>query len=557
MNHPAVSTHLISGWRRSGLTGLAALSSLALSATTGLAAEEVYIDYSLLSRSVPTASLAAYAETGEADEALSPYLDFLDSEQQEDLRTALTASREVELVPLTQWFYTPMGANVLLFAGNLIRTDAGLNGQQALRSSFIASASEDGSISLLDLIENFPTPGLRLDLDQLLTVIRQSRAEAEETMAIVSAVAQQSAVNAAQPPALDLATLPDLTQPGPYPTRQVSLTLRDAARDNRTYPVDVFLPDNLAAVEGTLPVIVISHGLGDSRTSFLADAEQIATYGFAVAVPEHIGSNAAQKQAMKEGLSNETFKAEDFLDRPLDITFLLDELERTNASQYQNKLDLDQVAVIGHSFGGYTALALAGATIDFDLLAEECTPEFNILLNAAQLLECRALELQDDPDTMRQLAVDGVGDSRVKLVMPFAPVSYLFGESGMAKIQIPVAITGGAYDIVARVVPEQIDTFGWLTTPEKYLYLLENTSHGPSITRTINLLFYPDQDFEQGVDEGLALTRGTSQALAVAFARVYLEGDTAYEPFLSSAYVEAVSEEPFKRYLVRELPATW
>jgi len=469
----------------------------------------------------------------------------------------LTASRSVELVPLTQWFYTPMGTKVLLFAGNLIRTDAGVNGQQALRSSFIASATEDGNISLLDLVQNFPTEGIRLDMDQIVTVMGQSRAETEETMAIVSAVAQQSKADAAQPPALDVSVLPDLTQPGPYQPRQVSLTLRDEARDNRTYPVELFLPEDLAAVEGTLPVIIISHGLGDSRTSFLADAQQIATYGFAVAVPEHIGSNTTQKQAMKDGLSNETFKAGDFLDRPLDVTFLLDELERANPSQYQNKLDLDQVAAIGHSFGGYTVLALAGATIDFDLLAEECTPEANILLNAAQLLECRALELQNDPDAMQQLAVDGVGDSRVKLVMPFAPVSYLFGEQGISKIKIPVVMSGGAYDIATRVVPEQIEPFSWLTTSDKYLYLLENTSHGPSITRMINMLLYPDQDFEQGVDEGLELIRGTSQGLTIAFAKVYLEGDVSYEPFLSAAFIEAVSEEPFKRYLVRELPATW
>ncbi|MGF1570657.1 MAG: alpha/beta hydrolase [Nodosilinea sp.] len=529
---------------------LLALGAIALSPLPVLAADTVHLDFRLLGRSVPTESLAHFAATGEADAALAPFLRRLTPEQKAGIREALTFSRPVDLIHISQWFYSPIGEDLLRFAGELMQTEGQLNGQRAIRAALLAAAA-DGEISLIDVIEHFPTRELRFDLNQVLTVVRQVEAERSETLAVVEAITQQSQADAAAAP-IDLATLPDLTQPGPYATRRISLTLQDPSRSNRTYPVELFLPENLAAVPGQLPIVVLSHGLGDTRTSFL-DVERLATYGFVVALPEHIGSNATQKAALLSGLDHDLLNPREFLDRPLDISFLLDELERTNASQYQGKLNVQQVAVLGHSFGGYTALALAGATIDFEALAQDCTPDANILLNAAQLLECRALELRDDPAIVQQLGIEGVGDYRVKAVMAFAPVSHLFGPQGTGRIQVPTVILGGAFDMVTRVVPQQVAAFSWLTTPEKYLYLYENTSHTPELTRLVDSVFHVYRDFDQSVEEALELNRDINKTLALAFGQVYLRGDCSYEPFLSAAYIEAISEEPFLRHLVLEL----
>ncbi|NJL44938.1 MAG: hypothetical protein HC922_02705 [Leptolyngbyaceae cyanobacterium SM2_3_12] len=256
---------------------------------------------------------------------------------------------------------------------------------------------------------------------------------------------------------------------------------------------------------------------------------------------------------MFTGLSQETFRAQEFLDRPLDISFLLDELERINAADFAGQLDVNRVAAVGHSFGGYTAIALAGATIDFDRLARRCDLKANLLLDAAALLECRALELLDDPVAIQRLGQQGARDERVKLVMAFATVSNLFGPQGMAQVDVPTMIFGGAFDVVAPVVPQQVSAFSWLTT-ERYFYLAENTSHGADITRLTSRVFNIDTDFDQGVDEGLVITRGVNTALIVAFSEVYLLDHQEFEPFLRPAFVEAASVEPFRLHLVRELP---
>ncbi|MGF1569745.1 MAG: alpha/beta hydrolase [Nodosilinea sp.] len=518
------------------------------------AAEEIFLDFGPLSRSVPTSAVAAFAADGLIDQRLAPFLRRLNPDQRAELRAALVAAKEADLIPLSQWFNTPMGARTLVFAGKLVQTTARLNGQQALRAALVASAAEDGDISVLDIARNFPTLGLRLDLDATLRNARQIRDETNATQTLVELVKQQSTADAALPPGFDPAGLPDLTQPGPYAVRQVPLTLYDSARD-RTYPADVFLPDDLSAIRGTMPVVAISHGLGDSRASFYDVARHAASYGLAVTLPDHIGSNLTQREAMLAGLSNETFKAAEFLDRPLDISFLLDELERNNASDFQGKLDLNQVSVVGHSFGGYTALALAGATINFDRLAQRCDVNTNIMLDAALVLECRALELLDNPVVADRLGNQGIRDERVKIIMAFAPVANLFGQRGISQIKIPVMMFGGALDILTPVVPQQVSVFNWLTTPEKYFYLGENSSHSAGTTRLITRLLRLDQDFEQGIDDGLALSRGVNKSLVVAFSHVYLSGQQEYQPFLGAAYVETVSIEPFRFHLVRELPA--
>ncbi|MFM7527193.1 MAG: alpha/beta hydrolase [Nodosilinea sp.] len=515
------------------------------------ASDQVVLAFGPFSRSIPTESLVKFAETGVVDRPLAPFLRRLNTTQQEQLRTALIARRATNLVPLSQWFNSPMGDRSLQFLGKLVQTDAGLNGRQALRAAIVAAA-EDGDISVIDIVRNFPTPSLQIDLSQALAIGRQVRAEALETIAIVDTLRQESGAAAARPPALDLAALPDLTQPGPHAIRQVSITLVDVSRD-RTYPADVFLPQNLAAITGPLPIVVISHGLGDSRASFFELAAHVASHGFAVALPDHVGSNSTQKQAMLTGLDHETFRAQDFLDRPLDISFLLDELERLNATTFEGRLDVSRVTAVGHSFGGYTALALGGATIDFDRLAQRCDPAANLLVDAAMVLECRALELREDAAVMERFA-QGTQDDRVKLVIALATVSNLFGPRGMAQVSVPVMVLGGEVDLLAPVVPQQVAAFSWLQGSDRYLYLGENTSHGPDLTKLFTQFLYIDASLEQSIEEAVSATRGVIKSLVVAFSQVYLNEQEDYRPFLRSAYVEAVSAEPFRLHLVRDLP---
>jgi predicted dienelactone hydrolase len=99
-----------------------------------------------------------------------------------------------------------------------------------------------------------------------------------------------------------------------------------------------------------LPLVVISHGTGGSPFVYRGLAEYLARSGFVVALLEHPGNNRNDN-----GLAG---TAENLENRPRHLRLVIDAAfadDRLGA-----RLSDGGVAIIGHSLGGYTALAVAG-----------------------------------------------------------------------------------------------------------------------------------------------------------------------------------------------------
>ncbi|MBW4464170.1 MAG: alpha/beta hydrolase [Pegethrix bostrychoides GSE-TBD4-15B] len=515
------------------------------------AAERIYFSFGLLERSISVASLEAYAETGQVGSDLARFLNFLTPEQQVELRTALTVSHQLSPVAVSQSFYEPMGEQVLSYIGNLIQTGKRQNGLFALRSALILAAGQPGGFTLLDVLHQFPTRGIRFDLKVALEALRQGERFFNQTNAVIDGIEQLAQQSQPSTP-LDISDLPDLRQPGTVAFSKQSFTLTDASR-NHSFPVDLYLPQFSSPQFSSerVPVVVLSHGLGSSRADFADVAEHFASYGFAVAMPQHVNSDFELQQAVLAGRASELFRVSEFVDRPKDVSFLLDALEQRNQTEWQNRLDLQQVAAIGHSFGGYTALALGGATVDFDNLRQNCSRStFTASFNPSLLLQCRALEA--NPADREQLAA-GLGDPRVKLVIAFNPVNaYIFGAKGLGKIQVPIVMGGSGYDPAAPLVPEQATAFVWLTSPEKYLLLARGGAHIPQLTALINRFLSPGIDADQLAEE-IELFRSNARALMLAFLEVYLANSDTFERYLQPFNVETLGDPPFTFSLIHEL----
>jgi predicted dienelactone hydrolase len=328
-----------------------------------------------------------------------------------------------------------------------------------------------------------------------------------------------------------------------------SFDLTDSTR-RRSFPVDLYLPqprDDAPAA----PLIVISHGLGSDRTTYAYLAAHLASYGFAVAVPEHPGSNAAQMQALISGTASQVISPTEFIDRPLDITYLLDHLETLSLRdpRFQGRLDMQRVGMIGQSMGGYTALVLAGADLNFAQLEGECTENsFNLSL----LLQCRVLNLPRSLPPLR--------DSRVQAVVAINPIgSSLLGQEDYAAIQVPILIVSSSSDTIAPALLEQIRPFTWLRTSHRYLAILQGGTHfsaidipNPEAIESGEVVPLPPQVI--GPDPSLA--HMYLRSLSLAFMGTYVAEDDSYQYYLNPAYAQRISQPTMPLHLVRSLTPT-
>jgi predicted dienelactone hydrolase len=146
--------------------------------------------------------------------------------------------------------------------------------------------------------------------------------------------------------------------PGPSVVTALLLDWHDKARD-RDVPVKIYAP---ATGAGPFPVIVFSHGLGGSRNSYEYLGRHWASWGYVSVHVDHEGSDTA---ALRKGDVKDAIGARNALARPLDVRFVLDQLETLNqgGSPLSHRLDLSRVGMAGHSFGSWTTMAVAGQAL--------------------------------------------------------------------------------------------------------------------------------------------------------------------------------------------------
>jgi predicted dienelactone hydrolase len=150
-------------------------------------------------------------------------------------------------------------------------------------------------------------------------------------------------------------------RPGPFKVETIEYDWIDAKR-NRQVPARIYYPKN---AKKPSPVIIFSHGLGGSREGYEYLGNQWAGYGYVSVHVQHRGSDAVvwQKQGLPVlRLGRAMMDPKNSINRPLDISFAIDQMEKLNAekSPFEGRLDLEHIGVAGHSFGAFTALAVAG-----------------------------------------------------------------------------------------------------------------------------------------------------------------------------------------------------
>jgi predicted dienelactone hydrolase len=507
------------------------------------AAETVNFRFSIVEISVSVDDLEQFSKTGELRGALDMASRYISTSDMASFRRILTERADVPVSLLSRFLYTSQGERALDILGNFIKTGPNLSGNRAIRAAAVlATADKKNGLSLLSFLRKFPTSDIYFDIQEGLQAVGELSDLLQNTQKVVQmvnaeATKQAGAATSLTPSPIQLA---DLRNKGANEWERYSL--KAPALDNRyEIPFYLFVPKLTNSKSASIPAIVIYPGLISNREPLLYLAEHLASYGFAVVLTVSPNSSAEQLDKLIIGAASEIAPPESFIERPQDITAVLNYLEK---SPQATKINWQNVGMVGHSFGGYAALALVSdAQIQFADLAEACQGKYK--WNASLLLQCVALGL---PNQTYKL-----GDSRIKAAIAVNPVtSHVLGKPALSKITVPIAIVGSSGDTFAPVVSEQIVPFTWLTAPNRYLVLLNKAGHTAVTAITSSDRLSPEVSTVLAGASAIE-SQGYLKLMSVAFFKTHLVQETSFADYLTTAYFANISTPNAQVSLLRSL----
>ena len=517
--------------------------------------ERIRSHVSLLGFSLSVDSLERYAEEGVIDQELQPYTNSLDKKTLTQLRQILQKRIYIDNWSLYRMTRSPIGEEILKALGEIVTTQPnGNNGFYAVRGALVTAASKGkkDSFTLLDAIRQFPTKEIWINTNKLKQLKNDLTSLIEYREATIAAIvkATESETTGVDKTKANLSQLPDIRQFGSLKILQQTITIPSRRhnsplnfKSSKQFQANLYIP---LEITKPAPIVVISPGFSSEPMAFDYLGKHLATNGIAVAIPEHVGSGKNNKTAVLQGRKELVINPIEFIERPLDVKYVLDELELLALSDpfFKKRLNIDEVGVIGHSLGGYTALALAGAKINNRKLGDRCQNK-KIVLNISLLLQCRASELPSLPYQLK--------DERIKGVIAVSPISStVFGSEGLSKIKVPTMIVAGSKDIVAPVIQEQIYPFTWLKTSVKYLALLNPADHF-SNSGAVEKSSSESTFVEEIMGQSSSSTKDYLKALSLAFIKAQICNELKYLPYLSNAYAKTIFDKKINLNIVQNL----
>lgn len=509
--------------------------------TSAQAADTVVVRFGPFAESIPVSAIETAAKTGEFPRDLQLFTNNLSEQQRRIVLGALRTRLPLNVVTISRLLNTQIGTTILNdLATAVVRKDRA--GAQALRAGFVLGSVAPQGLSILSFIKAYPSQRLEINLPKAFAVAGNLNTGFWLTQQFMLAIAPQFS------PITSQLSFPfDPSELGSEQFQVLGLQLNDQKR-NRKIPVDVYWSNSATADK---PVIVFTHGFGSVRTDMRYLAEHLASHGYIVAALEHPGSNATSVNlAIKNNWR--IVQPQEFLDRPRDISFVLDELEKLNQTAknpLQGKIATNNAMVIGYSFGGGTALAIAGAELQIENLKQRCQNNVTVL-SFGETLQCIAQEL---PNNRYQLR-----DDRIKRAIALSPTTALmFGQTGLSKLQVPTLVWAASADKTVPALPEQIVGFNQIPSP-KWLVGVLGATHlsvkDPSTTMDQEERLNTPLSGGEVVGEQAADIRKYVKAIALASAAQMTPEAEKYAVFLTPDYAQFASTQTFPIRLVTEIP---
>ncbi|GAA3936947.1 alpha/beta hydrolase [Chitinophaga oryziterrae] len=205
-------------------------------------------------------------------------------------------------------------------------------------------------------------------------------------------------------------------------------------------PFQLDLAVDATPKNGNYPLVIFSHGSGSMPLLFRTLGQYLARNGFIIGMLEHPGNNRVDNSLVDT--------VDNLISRPTDLQTAIDWFWET--SEFKSILISETVSLIGHSMGGYSALALAGG---------KPTPL------PQEAADARPLILAKDP--------------RVKSIILLAPATVWFREKGaLSDIDIPILMYTAVLDTFTPKMPHAYIVMEGINNTKQIIYReVENAGH--------------------------------------------------------------------------------
>jgi predicted dienelactone hydrolase len=510
-------------------------------AAPGRAAEQIVVRLGPLQQSVAIVDLQKFALTGKIPDSLQLLAPLLTADVQNSLSARLQIDPNVGDKIVEDLLHSSAGERFL----NTLQVAMPDSNATQLQQALTLAAKQPDQMSLLGFLESFPEKTVTIDAASVITLASQINLPYWQSQTLSSMVDRDLTVQGKPLP-----TELDPTQPGNDWVEHQTIAMRDYKRD-RTIPVDVYWSSD----ETKGPLVVLSHGFGADRRFLAYLAEHLASHGLTVVALEHPGSSVAWltssdlNQSARSATGNNLLPATEFADRPKDVSFVLDRLKQLNqfSAHLRGKFNTQDVTLIGHSLGGYTALALAGAKLNLKHLRAFCDDPNPVVFSPADLLQCNAADLLSTPLDLQ--------DNRIKQAIILNPViGRLFDETGLAQVQIPTLMLASTDDAITPAVSQQFLPFTQLQTSKYLLTAIGGTHLSVGDPSNLNQSLTQSIFVRERSAEATEPLRNLLKGVSLAFIKQMTPEAKEYVPFLKPTYAQSFSTKTLKLRLNADLP---
>jgi predicted dienelactone hydrolase len=200
----------------------------------------------------------------------------------------------------------------------------------------------------------------------------------------------------------------------------------------RRIAFEMSVAPNAPLAAGTFGVIVVSHGSGGLALNHRGLAMALASHGYVVAAPTH-----------PRGKGNDISGVGVWVGRPKQVSRVIDTVLEDGA--FGPHIERERIGVVGHSNGGYTALAVAGAKPTTSAAAAHCREhpdDANFCTFGGAATREATREVGHIPD---------LRDPRARSIVLMAPNATPFTDDALAKVTVPVLVYAAENDDLTRV----------------------------------------------------------------------------------------------------------